>query len=53
MATFEDYAERYQSVRMEGRDGILQITFHTGTGEAFSGPRATPEARLRRTAAAS
>ena len=86
MATFEDYAEKYQSVRMERRDGILQLTFHTdggplqwgetphrefpeafrdigsdpetkvvimtGTGEAFSGPRATPEARLRRTAAA-
>ncbi len=86
MAVFEDYAEKYQSVRMERRDGILQLTFHTdggplqwgetphrefpeafrdigsdpetkvvimtGTGEAFSGPRATPEARLRRTAAA-
>ena len=86
MAMFEDYAEKYQSVRMERRDGILQLTFHTdggplqwgetphrefpeafrdigsdpetkvvimtGTGEAFSGPRATPEARLRRTAAA-
>jgi enoyl-CoA hydratase/carnithine racemase len=86
MATFEGYAETYQSVRMERRDGILQLTFRThgsllqwgaaphrefseafrdlgsdpdikvvimtGTGEAFSGPRATPEARLRRTAAA-
>jgi len=29
MATFEDYAEKYQTVRMERRDGILQITFHT------------------------
>jgi len=86
MATFERYAEKYQTMRMERRDGILQITFHTdggplqwgeaphrefpeafrdigsdpdtkvvimtGTGEAFSGPRATPDARLRRTAAA-
>jgi enoyl-CoA hydratase/carnithine racemase len=86
MATFEDYAEKYQAVRMERRDGILQLTFHThggplqwgaaphrefpeafrdigsdpdtkvvimtGTGEAFSGPCATPDARLRRTAAA-
>jgi enoyl-CoA hydratase/carnithine racemase len=86
MATLESYAEKYQTIRMERRDGILQITFHTnggplqwgeaphrefpeafrdigsdpdtkvvimtGTGEAFSGPRATPDARLRRTAAA-
>jgi enoyl-CoA hydratase/carnithine racemase len=86
MATFEDYAEKYQTIRMERRDGILQLTFHTdggplqwgeaphrefpeafrdigsdadtkvvimtGSGEAFSGPRATPEARLRRLAAA-
>jgi len=86
MATLEDYAEKYRTIRMERRDGILQLTFHTdggplqwgeaphrefpeafrdigsdpdtkvvimtGTGEAFSGPRATPDARLRRTAAA-
>jgi enoyl-CoA hydratase/carnithine racemase len=86
MATFEDYAEQYQTIRMERRDGILQLTFHTnggplqwgeaphrefpeagrdiggdpetkvvimtGTGAAFSGPRATPAARRRRTAAA-
>jgi enoyl-CoA hydratase/carnithine racemase len=86
MATLESYAEKYQTIRMERRDGILQMTFHTnggplqwgeaphrefpeafrdvgsdpdtkvvimmGTGGAFSGPRATPEARLRRTAAA-
>jgi enoyl-CoA hydratase/carnithine racemase len=84
MARFEDYARKYQSVRMERRNGILQLTFHTndgplqwgevphrefpeafrdiggdpenrvvimtGTGEAFSGPRAAPDARLRRTA---
>jgi enoyl-CoA hydratase/carnithine racemase len=86
MATLADYAEKYQTIRMERRDGILQMTFHTdghtlqwgelphrefpqafhdiasdpdnkvvimtGTGEAFSGPHATPDARLRRTAAA-
>jgi enoyl-CoA hydratase/carnithine racemase len=86
MATFESSAEKYQTIRMERRDGILQLTFHTdggplqwgeaphrefpeafreigsdpdtkvvimtGTGEAFSGPRATPEAQLRRTATA-
>jgi hypothetical protein len=32
MATFEDYAEKYQAVRMERRDGILQLTFHTHGG---------------------
>jgi enoyl-CoA hydratase/carnithine racemase len=86
MATLADYAEKYQTIRMERRNGILQLTFHTdghalqwgelphqefpqafhdiasdpdnkvvimtGTGEAFSGPRATPGARLRRSAAA-
>ena len=83
MAGFDEYAERYETIRMERRDGILQMTFHTqggplqwgelphsecprafrdiggdpdnkvvimtGTGEAFSGPQATPGARLRRT----
>ena len=82
MARFDDYAQVYQTIRMERRQGILQITFHsnggplqwgelphrefgqafrdigsdkenkvvimTGTGEAFSGPRATPDRRLRR-----
>jgi enoyl-CoA hydratase/carnithine racemase len=86
MATLADYAEKYQTIRMERRNGILQLTLHTdghtlqwgelphrefpqafhdiatdpdtkvvimtGTGEAFSGPRATPDARLRRSAAA-
>lgn len=84
MASFEQYSDKYQTVRMERRNGILQITFHTnggtlqwgsvphgefpqafgdiasdpenkvvimtGAGDAFSGPRATPEARPRRTA---
>ena len=83
MAQFEEYAHKYQNIRMERKDGILQITFHTngdtlrwgdiphrecgqafadigsdtdnkvvimtGTGDAFSGPRATPATRLRRT----
>jgi enoyl-CoA hydratase/carnithine racemase len=86
MAQFETYAQAYQTIRMERRNGILQMTFHTeggplqwgelphrefaqafhdvgsdpdnkvviltGTGEVFSGPRATPGMRLRRTAAA-
>src|SRR6267378_3012209 len=84
MARFDDYAQAYQSIRMERRHGILQLTFHTnggalqwgelphqefpqafrdigsdpenkvvimtGTGEAFSGPRASPDRQLRRTA---
>ena len=29
MAAFDEYADKYRSVRMERRDGILQITFHT------------------------
>src|SRR5229473_3308783 len=29
MSTLEDYANKYQSVRMERRDGILQMTLHT------------------------
>ena len=84
MAAFETYAQAYQTIRMERRNGILQMTLHTnggvlqwgelphrelpqafrdiggdpdnkvvivtGTGDAFSGPRATPDQRLRRTA---
>src|SRR5437588_12735302 len=76
MSRLEDYADKYQTVRFERRDGILQVTLHTegqslrwgflphgelpeafhdigsdrenrvviltGTGEEFSGPRATP-----------
>src|ERR1700687_3005840 len=29
MSRFEDYANKYQSVRMERRNGILQLTLHT------------------------
>jgi enoyl-CoA hydratase/carnithine racemase len=76
MSRLEDYAAKYQTVRMERRHGILQMTLHTdggplrwsflphgelpaafhdvgadrenrvviitGTGDEFSGPRATP-----------
>lgn len=83
MATFEEYADKYKSIRMERRNNILQITFHTdggplqwgaiphrefpqafsdiasdpenkvvimtGTGDAFSGPRATPAAKPKAT----
>jgi len=76
MSRLEDYANKYQTVRFERRNGILQMTLHTegqslrwgflphgelpdafydvgcdrenrvviltGTGDEFSGPRATP-----------
>lgn len=29
MAKFEQYANKYENIRMERRNGILQITFHT------------------------
>ena len=32
MAKFEEYANKYQTVRMERRNGILQMTFHTDGG---------------------
>src|SRR5438552_2794094 len=32
MARFDDYATKCQTVRMERREGILQMTFHTGSG---------------------
>jgi len=76
MTNFDQYASKYQTIRMERRNGILQMTLHTdggplrwgllphgelpaafydvgsdhenrvviitGTGDEFSGPRATP-----------
>ncbi|MSQ24972.1 MAG: enoyl-CoA hydratase/isomerase family protein [Dehalococcoidia bacterium] len=32
MSSLEQYQKKYQSVRMERRDGILQMTFHTNGG---------------------
>ena len=32
MASFGEYANKYENIRMERRDGILQITFHTDGG---------------------
>lgn len=32
MAKLEEYANKYQTIRMERRDGILQMTFHTEGG---------------------
>ena len=32
MSRFEEYAKKYPDIRMERRDGILQITFQTDGG---------------------
>lgn len=32
MTRFEEYATKYQTIRMERRDGILQMAFHTDGG---------------------
>ncbi len=32
MAKFDDYANEYKTIRMERRNGILQMTFHTDGG---------------------
>jgi enoyl-CoA hydratase/carnithine racemase len=32
MATFDDYANKYKTIRMERRNGVLQMTFHTEGG---------------------
>ena len=37
MKHFEEYAHKYQNVRMERRDGILQMTFHSNGGSMVWG----------------
>ncbi len=37
MATFEEYDHRYETVRFERTDGILQVTFHSGDGSLLWG----------------
>ena len=32
MARLDDYATKYRTIRMERRNGILQMTFHTDGG---------------------
>ena len=32
MASFDEYSDKYQSIKMERRNGILQMTFHTDNG---------------------
>jgi enoyl-CoA hydratase/carnithine racemase len=39
MASLEDYANNYETVRFERRNGILQVTFHSGGGSLkWGGP---------------
>jgi enoyl-CoA hydratase/carnithine racemase len=39
MSKFEEYAEKYQYIKMERRDGILQMTLHSKGGELLWGGR--------------
>ena len=32
MSQFEDYANKYETMKMQRRDGILEVTFHTNDG---------------------
>jgi len=32
MSLFDEYSQAYQTVRMERREGILQMTLHTNGG---------------------
>jgi enoyl-CoA hydratase/carnithine racemase len=38
MAAFEEYSQKYESVQMERRDGILQLTLHTNGDTVVWGP---------------
>ena len=59
MPSLDEYADKYQSIRMERRQGILQMTFHTNGGplqwgggphsefpQAFADVGADPENRI-------
>ena len=37
MANLEEYAGKYETVRFERNDGILQVTFHSGDGSLLWG----------------
>ena len=37
MSSFDDYANKYETVRFERRDGIIQVTFHTNGGTMYWG----------------
>ena len=42
MAHFEEYADKYKTIRMERSEGILQITFHTDGGSLVWGGDPSP-----------
>src|SRR5262249_27523673 len=55
MTRFDDYATKYRTIRMDRRDGILQMTFHTDGGPLQWGllphagfPRASNDVRSDR-----
>ena len=62
MSSFEEYAQKYQTARMERRNGILQVTLHTEGqslrwgflphGELPTGLLKNPRSELRDRAAA-
>ena len=37
MKRFEEYADKYENIRMERRNGVLQVTFHEGGGSMVWG----------------
>ena len=37
MKSFEEYGNKYETVRMERRNGIIQVTFHTNGGTMICG----------------
>ena len=45
MIHFDDYAKKYQHIKFERRDGILQMTLHTNGGPWQWDARARPDGR--------
>src|SRR5258708_1766839 len=46
MVTFDEYASKYETIRMERRDGVLQMTFHTNGGSPRWGVAPHPEVQF-------
>jgi enoyl-CoA hydratase/carnithine racemase len=46
LTDFDDYKDRYKSIEMERRGGILQMRFHTGGGPLIWGHVGGPHAEL-------
>ena len=50
MAKFEEYTDKFQNIRMERHNGVLQVIFHTNGDRSFMArspagerPRITPD----------